>query len=271
VASDLAIVTLAIGQKHRDLWSRYCQLSWQKYADKHGYDVIVIDENLDKSPLAVARAPAWQKCLILSDKRAERYRQIVLLDCDIIINAAIAPGITDVCPPESVGGVISGSHIHEDLRIVLLERLQRRPPAAQHNKDCWPDDQAKYYRHYGLEPIDAGIIQTGVLVASPQHHRDLFESVYHATYDNPHRTFEQVPLSHAILSAGVFRQINARFNSVFYETMLLNYPYLTDTNAPSYELLASAAVQVQFANNFFLHFAYIPDFVRFLPQQLASS
>jgi len=47
--------------------------------------------------------------------------------------------------------------------------------------------------------------------------------------------------------------------------MLVHYPYLTNTQAPSYELLASLAVQTELANSFFLHFAYVPLMAAFIP------
>src|SRR5437016_12929944 len=86
-----ALVTLAIGEHYLSNWQKYCAADWQAYAAKHGYDLIVITEPLDRSPRAMARSPAWQKCLVLSQEFARQYHQIVLLDSDIAINAATAP------------------------------------------------------------------------------------------------------------------------------------------------------------------------------------
>src|SRR5262245_59827961 len=121
--NDAAIVTLAIGEKHLAYWRRYCQPSVEAYAQKQGYDLIVVTETVDMSPAAAGRSPAWQKCLMLSQEFAAPYRQIVLIDCDIAINVDHAPRITDQAHVPFVGGVISGSHIHPDLRLVLLHRL----------------------------------------------------------------------------------------------------------------------------------------------------
>jgi hypothetical protein len=263
--NESAIVTLAIGEKQLTYWRNCCERTWRAYAEKQRYDVIVVSEPLDTSSSAASRSPAWQKCLVLSQAFAAKYRQIVVLDSDIIINAQIAPRITDQVPVGAIGAIVSGSHILEDLRPVLLSRLRRTQYDYERGRSAWKEDQDNYYRQYGLDPHPAGILQTGVLVASPQHHRSLFEGVYTAAVSKEHRTFEQVPLSHMILNSGQFRQIDTRFNSVFYETMLVHYPYLNNTQTPSYELLASCALQTEYANNFFLHFAYIPHFVQFLP------
>ena len=86
-----ALVTLAIGQPYLANWQKYCAANWQAYSQKHRFDLHVITEPLDHSPLAASRSPAWQKCLVLSQDFARRYRQVVLLDSDIAINTEFSP------------------------------------------------------------------------------------------------------------------------------------------------------------------------------------
>jgi hypothetical protein len=257
-----AIVTLAIGEKYEWAWKTYCAPSWQLYADKHQFDVIPIVHPLDHSERAASRGVAWQKCLVLSQDFAQKYSQIVLLDSDIVINSLRAPSIVEQVPPERVGGVMSGSHIHEDLRAVLLRRLRGVEPPYQRGFDCWSNDQRQFYRLHGLSEL-AGIVQAGVLVASPRHHRKLFEDVYHEPCGET-RSYEQIPLSHALQTSGVFQPIDTRFNSVFFETMQVHYPYLLDRDNPNFALLAQLATRVEYFNSFFLHFAYEIAFMPYL-------
>jgi hypothetical protein len=224
----------------------------------------VVAAPLDSSALAQSRSLAWQKCLVLSQELARAYRQVALLDSDIVINHEAAPNIFEQVTEEFIGGVISGSHIQEDLRVVMLSRLLGKQFPYERGLRHWEDDQRSLYQPFGLTPIDGGIVQTGVLVASPQQHGELFLEVYQSRYPVKSRTHEQIPLSHAILSSGLFRPIDPRFNSVFYETMLVHYPYLLDDTTPAYSELAKRATRTQFANNFFLHFAYDSQFIRFL-------
>jgi hypothetical protein len=56
-----------------------------------------------------------------------------------------------------------------------------------------------------------------------------------------------------------------RFNSLFHEMMRVHYADLSNTRTPSYWLLATVAVQAQYFHNFFLHLAFIPEFIRYLP------
>lgn len=44
MTNSKAIVTLAIAQKYLENWKNWCQANWQKYADRHGYDFICIEE-----------------------------------------------------------------------------------------------------------------------------------------------------------------------------------------------------------------------------------
>ena len=62
--NENAIVTLAIGEPYLSNWQKYCAAHWHEYAEKHNFDLIVLTEPLDHSPVALARSPSWQKCLI---------------------------------------------------------------------------------------------------------------------------------------------------------------------------------------------------------------
>ena len=270
---DAAIVVVAIGADILAYWKTFCEVQCRAYAAKCGYDLIVITEPLDNSPRAAGRSPAWQKCLVLSQEFSNNYRRIISLDSDIVIHAAISPPITDQSPIDRVGGVISGSHIHEDLRCVLSDRLLggAAAPYVRGLKN-WDNLQRRAYVHYGLKPLTS-VVQTGVLVASPAHHRAIFESIYNAPEHHVSRCYEQIPLSHALLTGDLFCQIDTRFNSVFHETALVHYPYLTHLTGqqiPHYDFAASYALQTEFANNFFLHFAYDRTMVRYLPQDLLA-
>ena len=67
-----------------------------------------------------------------------------------------------------------------------------------------------------------------------------------------------------MLTTGVFQAIDTRFNSVFHESMLVHYYHLAQRDSPTFDHDARLAVQAEYANNFFLHFAYDLDFLRFV-------
>lgn len=88
--SDVALVALAIGQPYLSNWQKYCAAGWQAYAQKHQLDLILVTEPIDRSPFALSRSPAWQKCLLLGQDFSRNYRQLVILDCDIAINGSVS-------------------------------------------------------------------------------------------------------------------------------------------------------------------------------------
>jgi hypothetical protein len=71
-----ALVTLAIGDRYRDMFERHCRSNWSVYAERHGCDLIVIDTPIDRTERAFARSLHWQKCLILEHEQVENYRQV---------------------------------------------------------------------------------------------------------------------------------------------------------------------------------------------------
>ena len=251
-----ALVTLAIGEPYLSNWARICSEKWQAYAARHGFDLIVVTEPFVPSD----RSPAWQKCLVLSQDFAQKYRRIVLLDSDIAINPT-APNVLEQAAEEFVGGVLSGSHIHDDLKPLLASRLMNQPIPYERGLRQWNSMQNLAYEEYGLSRQEPGVVQTGVLIASPARHGALFRSIYDGSFTES-RSYEQIPLSHALLNAGLFQQIDSRFNSTLYETMLVHHHYLfTD---PLGEHVTKSVVRAEFAKNFFLHFAYDQSLIRCL-------
>ncbi|MBI4662507.1 MAG: hypothetical protein HY735_27140 [Verrucomicrobia bacterium] len=267
MSARVAIVTQAVGDSFLSYWKQHCEWNWRKYAQRHGYDLHVLTEPIDPSPRGAARSSSWQKCLLLSQPFLQRYQQLILLDADVVINFHTAPPIAESVPEERVGGVISGAYLHDDLKVVFLERVRKKKYPFRPDLSDWDTDQRRFYEEFGLSGGLCEVVQGGVLVASPLHHRGLFEKVYYRKYPRQDRNYEQVPLSHEILQSGMFCRLNSRFNTVFFERMVVHYPYLLNKQLSGYEMLARIAVFVEWSNSFFLHFAYERDFARFLPPE----
>ena len=50
-----ATVTVLVGETYEQVWRVMCQSNWQAYADRHGFDLIVIAHRPDMSPRGQAR------------------------------------------------------------------------------------------------------------------------------------------------------------------------------------------------------------------------
>lgn len=266
-----AIATLAVGGEYEQRWRSVCEANWKQYADRHGYDLYCFTSPLDDSERARQRSPAWQKCLILSQDFARRYERVVWVDSDILINPSTAPCIAAGVPPDKVGGVDAWSWPTADVAQLVLSRMYE-----YWGEDCTVVDWSArdYYRSYGLPPVFDQVVQTGVLVMSPQHHRPILENVYHAYEETGQGNFEMRPLSYELLKAGAMHWIDQRFNAIWFAHKALYYPFLLNAAPPergifsrlrrviypSGEKGAGGAMAAQcataaFMNNFFLHFA----------------
>ena len=82
----------------------------------------------------------------------------------------------------------------------------------------------------GLPPDFDQVVQTGVLVLSPTHHRALFEKVYYEYEDKGGREFhmEMPPLSYELLKADLVHWIDGRFNVNWIYEAILHYPFLAN-------------------------------------------
>jgi hypothetical protein len=270
-----ALVTLTIGAAFQSQWQAVCEPGWRRYADRHGYDLICLDQPLDTSARAQARSPAWQKCLILSQPFSQQYERIVWLDADILINAALAPDIAAFVPRDRVGAVASYDAPSRELYAAANARNTAywRARGATVELDETP---AQYYARHGVPQAQHDqVVQTGVLVLSPAHHRDALEATYSAYEQRADWDFqhEMPPLSHELLQREAVHWLDYRFNLVWLLYALMHYPFLFHTQRPRarrrrlarlldrqlkvdrLQDTRRACATAAFYNSYFLHFA----------------
>lgn len=276
-----AIVTLAIGKPYEAMFEKYCKSLWSLYTERHGFDLIVITEHLDHSPRAQSRTPAWQKCLIFSDPRVQSYDQVVWVDTDILINPN-SPDVTLEVPLEKIGVVDeAATPSKEDLKL-YLERFHEyfasdtKGVSAEHieapNQSMieylnYAFNPSAYYNDFGLDGTFDSIIQTGVMVLSPIHHRGLLEHVYYNYEDKgPEWNYEQRPLGYEILKQKQEFWMSTKFNMTWVILKALLYPFLDSKSTlaeralhkvgvDSRASLISQCMTASFLNNYFLHYA----------------
>lgn len=264
-----AIVTLVIGKKYQSNFQMFCDVAWKQYASRIGADLIIISRPLDESERAQSRSPAWQKCLILSHEQVKSYDQVAWIDSDILINPS-SPDLFTSVPLELVGAV-------DDFATPTKEEHDRALARAY---DRWKLDgvkfienrtAAEYHSLYGLQLDTESVVQTGVLVASPTYHRELFEHVYR-TYDEKlgaEWNYEMRPLSYEIIKNNLHYWIDPKFNMPWSYIKQYNYPFLCYTPETIFDRAKELLCRYSFAknqlpklcattaflNNNFLHFA----------------
>lgn len=251
MTSRKALVTLAVGASFQQRWEQVCRPNWQEYADRHCYDLVCIQHPLDISPAAKRRSPAWQKCLVLSQDFSAEYERIVWVDLDILLNPH-APDVAEGVPIEKVGAVDEYSIPTRSQHQSTLAKLYSywdsigapyiRNPTAE-----------SYYQVYGFQTGFPYVVQTGVMVLSPRHHRQILEFVYDNYEDKGHTwNYEMRPLSYELLKAECVHWLDPRFNYLWGLYQAVNFPFLMDN--PNSELLPSCLGEAR-RRTYFLHFA----------------
>jgi hypothetical protein len=225
MTNSKAIVTLAIAQKYLENWKNWCQANWQKYADRHGYDLICIEEPLDDSARAQKRSPCWQKCLILGEESVNKYDRVVWVDADVLSDWVNAPCIVEGVAVDKVGAVPEGATPNDQLSAEARDRLF----------ETWGITDEKNergtYAKYGIRAQFDRIVQDGIMVLSPSHHRSILEKVYHECEETG---FGEMPwLSYELLKADCVQWLAPHFSNVgsvhkaLYYAFLLHKPHTT--------------------------------------------
>jgi len=259
------IVTLAIGADYAERFERHCRANWSAYAKRHGFDLIVITEPLDTSARAHSRSPAWQKCLILGAPQVAGYERVVWVDSDICINPE-APSILDGVPPERIG--VTDEHRFPSLegrQSILDAIVAAAPEHGDFDRRFWEAwrSPGAWHAYMRLPSGQSHIVQSGVMVLSPKHHRETLEHVYRSYEDAASSPLnrapgwgEMGPLSHAIQAHRLQHWIDPRFNALVWWLFL-------HQNASAGDL--QRFVQDCYRRNFFLHFAGCAHLMPLLP------
>jgi hypothetical protein len=264
-----AIVTLLLGRPYWLAWHELCEPGWRAYADRHDYDIVAIDRPLDTTPRAMARSPAWQKCLVLQPSIAAKYDRIVWLDADIVVNPN-APPIVDGVPVEKIGAIDESVFPTTEENRAFWHRLMAAyrdmPKVVEICRSAL--NPADWHGFWGLPRRSAHIVQTGVLVLSSPHHRELLEHVYYG-YENkngPALNYEMRPLSFEIQERGLQHWIDPRFNALF--NFLLSAANAERRISAQEELFN--LIQRTYYANYFLHFAGHQEMLTAAQMALAS-
>jgi hypothetical protein len=264
-----AIVTLAVGAEYIERFERHCRADWSAYCRRHDLDLVVIDRPLDTSERARGRSPAWQKCLILSAPELKDRERVVWVDADICINPA-APSILDGVPAEKVGVTDEHRFPSANSRQHLLDAIIASCPSeGDYGKSFWEvwREPGAWHAFTGLPKGQKHIVQTGVMVLSPEHHRGLLEDVYEAYEDGGGERFKRTsepadlkkagwgemrPVSHEIQLRGLQHWMDPRFNALVW-WMFLDWSIRKP--APPSEAELAQFVRDAYRKSYFLHFA----------------
>ncbi len=259
----VALVTLALGRRYERRWRRICEPLWRAYAERHGYELVCLTAPLDRGERARARSPAWQKCLVLEQPFARDFDRVVWIDADVAIRPG-APPIHAGVPPAQVGAVDEYSSPTRELHDRTLAKLYSywRSRGVPYVDNPTPAD---YYAAWDLAPRFDRVVQTGVMVLSPDHHAAILRRTYDRYEDRGAAlNHEMRPLSWELLDADLVAWLDPAFNRIWGSWLALHHPFLlNDPGHPDAPRVASAAL----ADVNFLHFAGNVDEIELLGER----
>lgn len=261
--NDKAIVTLAVGDGYTANFMANVRPTWEPYCEKHGYDLILLTEPIDRDCDFSVKSVHWQKLLIGLLPRLKEYGHIVWLDGDILINHAIAPCIVSEMNTDKIGVIDISNVFHRidhnynlHVRFLLLNYLFARAVDGETPKAIITDGNLPaYYRKLGFEGNTERFINTGVLVFDPDKHANFLAEVY-AKYPGDFMDLENTPLSYELQANERAEYLDSRFNLIWAQVAAEHYPFLFNPQfAARRHEIARLCVNVAYRNSWFLHFA----------------
>lgn len=262
-----AIVTLVVGDRCQQPWLQYLRPGWERWAERHGYDLIVFDQPLDHSRRAASRSPAWQKLLAMASPLLKPYDWALWLDADVFIapdapDPFIHADPSSVCMARDVGSPLS----HEPLwfrrqwSTVLRQSLLHADPhysSILEQIDC---ELFSYYDLWGFNARDRPLYNSGVIGFSPGRCSDLFCHIYGRWHDGgPSALYEMIPLNLELAQRHLLAELDVRYNQLagVHHAVWRCLPqqvqalhHLQDDPVSVYEFM-----ETLLRSNYFVHFA----------------
>ncbi len=261
--NDKAVVTLAVGDGYAANFMANVRPTWEPYCEKHGYDLILLTEPIDRDCDFSVKSVHWQKLLIGLLPQLKEYGHVVWMDGDIIINHAIAPCIVSGMSTDKIGVIDISDVFHRAdnqfnlyARFLILNYLfVRTIDKATPNAIITDGNLPAYYRKLGFEGQTERFINTGVLVFDPNRHGAFLAEVY-AKYPSDFMDLENTPLSYELQVNDRAEYLDRRFNLIWAQVAAEHYPFLfnPEFTAQSREIVR-LCVNVAYRNSWFLHFA----------------
>lgn len=258
MAAGKALTTMVIGSDYRSMWDGLYRKSVEAYAARHDYELVVIDANIDPRPKAAERTPHWQKCLILEHPRLRDREHVAWIDADIFVNFRSAPCIVEHYRAADggrggIGAVPWGGTFTTAEAIDNRWHRAHRFGSGIFRRARGPTPPERY-AEAGLPPDQPDMVNTGVLVLRPDRHAGFLREVYETGTENPHSAMEQMWLSYRIYQEGLLTPLDARFNKIWSEEVVQNYPFLLNTATRQQLPIIALCVTTAWLNGYFLHF-----------------
>jgi hypothetical protein len=276
------IVTLAIGEKYLNNWKTYCKPTWEAYAAKYNYEIIVVDKPIKQLHEEKIRPLHWQKLFIFSHPEVSNYENVVFLDADIMINHHRAPCIVEAnkrIDETRIGAVAFDRYLDDDLNAYIIgirkgnfltyEKRLELAKKEQGNPMRLPEvDFSKIYKEYTPDNKNIPRINSGVFVLKTSLHAEFWEGIYFSSLKEAKDNWvngteidiDQSYIVYKLWQKQNYNLLDERFNTIAPFEHAIHYPFtyiITD------EFLQKMCWSTMLANTYFLHFTRCASMMKY--------
>jgi hypothetical protein len=206
----VCIGIVCIGQKYLTEFEKTFKPSVERYAKRHGYDFKLFTDFLDSNhthPDCIS----FQKCLV--PRELHDYDCVIVMDADIYIH--------DHAPP---------LHYHLNSKIGIVNEVAQVSP-EQYNNIGFASNPIEYYKLAGFDLKTDKILNTGLMICSPNEHSNFLESIYNNYIDsapNHPRMFhyEQACTGYELQTNNMYSELPNDFNHIYIFDKVLKLRYM---------------------------------------------
>jgi hypothetical protein len=250
------LVGLQIGEVHSNYWKLVFRKSWLAYARRHGYDLMIVEDFIDRTAGADEAAIKFQKLLLPSLGELRKYDKLVYLDSDMLLTGH-APCVASEVSKGKVG-MVSQVTIPFREWFHYIQPIRGGEPTVE-----------AYYQTHLLEEEERSmatgvddVFNGGLMVCEPGHaeaFRELYEEKKH-TLSRRKGHVDQPLVSCRLSELGLIEALDFRFNVIFSMWFALHYRFIRDDD----EQAMRSALECTLPLVYFLHFPAMRG-VKYLP------
>jgi len=206
-AAKAAIATVVIGADYRKVYDRIFRPSVERYAARHGYDLLLFEDYLAVEAFRGPAFVSFMKMLLPWQERAMAYDRLMVLDADILVHGG-APPFHRLEIGDGVGAVDEWSQPTRSERLAIQRRAG------------WEMSPQEYYARAGLAFDSDIVLNSGMFICEPRRHgaffRDLAERhIAGLAGIRPGFHRDQLLFNYALQTAGLLRLLPAAWNRIW--------------------------------------------------------
>jgi hypothetical protein len=236
----VAIVVFVIGEQYVNTFNNFFKFNLENYCKKYNYDLIILNELIQKEDNIDKKKFFWQRLLI--PFKYQEYDYVISLDSDIYINYNAPPLPLDEIPLGKVGAVNERKY---------LENYEWRENVQKKQK--WNDTTGiEWYALSGDIKNYNDHINGGLVIYQPKYHAEIFKNLYVNNIKNylKYHQDDQSILSSYLIDNNMIYWLDQRFNRVWFFWKEIMYPFFDICNEDLKQIMVLNYISL----NFFCHF-----------------